>query len=125
MRQRRFASLIGLALAAFGLSCSDLPARYCAVGGECDDFTGLLLDPVTGSSADSVDVCTVGVETELSVYRVNREAICSEVAQAYEVYLDCVVRRGCDAFRVEESDCKDEYNDWQDLKGEAQNRCSE
>lgn len=125
MRFRRSPWLCCLTLLAGLTGCTNLPQAYCEVGGDCDDPTGLFFDPVLGSSSDSVGVCAVNVSTELSAYRANSEDICREVADAREAYLACVIEEGCDAFRLEEPECKDEYEDWQDLLSEAQNRCNE
>lgn len=125
MSWKTYPKLIGLVGAIAWAGCSNLPQEYCAVGGECDDLTGLFLDPVPGSSSDSVDVCAVNVETQLAAWRANSESICSQAADAYEAYLACAIEEGCDAFKIAEPDCKDEYDDWQDLISDAQNRCNE
>lgn len=125
MSWKKYPRLLGAVAAMVGAGCSNLPQEYCAMGGKCDDIAGLFFDPVRGSSSDSVDVCAVNVETQLAALRANSESICSQAANAYEAYLACVIEEGCDAFKLAEPDCKDEYDNWQDLVSEAQNRCNE
>lgn len=121
-------SLAALLLAASGLAlsaCSSLPAQYCTLGGECDDRFAFL-DPVPGSSADSVDVCIVNQDTLLASLRANREEVCHEMAAAWEAWMLCVVEEDtCDSFQILEDDCKDEFQDYAELADEAGNRCNE
>jgi hypothetical protein len=125
VRFTRALTLIGAVGLMFILGCNPATRAYCEMGGECDDFAGLLLDPVPGSSDDSVDVCTVNADTTLSALRANSEAICSEMATALEAFMICVGEEGCDAFDITENECKDEWEDYQDLRGDADNRCNE
>lgn len=125
MRNRKYALFLGVALLGATLGCSNLPRAYCEQGGKCDDLTGLFFDPVPGSSDDSVDVCTVNQETLLAVYRSNSEDICHQIADAFERYMACVAEESCDAFKIDEPECKDEFDDVQDLRNEADNRCNE
>jgi hypothetical protein len=117
--------LTAAALALAG--CNDLPARYCALGGECDDpILMALYDPVPGSSPDSVDVCTVNQETFLAALRANREDICHRMAEAWEEWMLCVVEEDtCRSFRQGEPDCKDERREFDELARDAGNRCNE
>ena len=121
-------SLGAAIIAACGLlisACSDLPARYCALGLECDDLFALY-DPVPGTSEDSADVCTVNQETLLRALRANREDICHDMADAWEQWLLCVVEEDtCDSFKILEPDCKDDRRKFDELAREAGNRCNE
>lgn len=117
-------ALVALLLAGLGAGCKPLPRAYCELGGECDEATGFL-DPVPGSSSDSVDVCTVNQETLLKALRANREEVCHQLADAFEAYWACAVDEGCDAFDVTEPECKDELEEVGNLKQEAGNRCNE
>lgn len=127
MGKRRVVWLSGGVLCALLSACTNLPGAFCAVGGDCDrSLIEAPFDPVPGDSDDSVAVCQVFHETRLAALRQNSESICFEVAAAYEAYMACVVEDGgCDPFRLIEPECKDEYEDWQDLEDEAGGRCVE
>ena len=64
-------------------------------------------------------------ETFLSALRANGEDVCHEMAAAWEAYMQCAVEEGCDAFQLNEPECKDELDDYSDLRDDAGNRCNE
>lgn len=119
--------LFGSALCASLAACTFNPAAgaYCDLGAECDEVTGLFLDPVVGSSDDSAAVCAVNQETFLAALRANSEEVCHEMAAAWEAYMACAIEEGCEAFEIDEAECKDELDDYQDLRDDAGNRCNE
>lgn len=119
--------LIGALLCAQTVACTFNPTAggFCELGADCDDITGLFLDPVIGSSDDSAGVCAVNQETFLAALRANSEDVCHEMAEAWEIYMACAVEEGCDAFELNEPECKDELDDYSDLRDDAGNRCNE
>lgn len=119
----RASALVVVLLALAG--CNGLPAQYCETGAACDDFAGLLLDPVPGDSDDSADVCAVNQQTVLSALRANSEQICHDMALAYENWMACAIEEGCDAFEINQPECKDELEEYRELQDDAGNRCNE
>lgn len=117
---RLTSSLLGpLALVAITLSlagCNLLPQQFCELGLECDEgLAGLLYDPVLGNSDDSAAVCAVNQETNLNAWRANREEHCHKVADAWEEWMACTVEEGCDAFRIDERECRRERERYDEL----------
>ena len=108
------------------MGCSSPAQEYCEVAGECDEtipFFGIPVDGV-GNSSDSVDVCTQQVQAKLDTLRANSEEICQEAAEAYEEFMLCAIEEGdCDAWT--DNDCASEWEAYEELAEEAENRCNE
>lgn len=117
-------ALVAATLALVG--CNQLATQYCDLGAECDEgLSGVIYDPVLGNSDDSAAVCAVNQQTFLNALRANSEDVCHEAAAAYERWMACAIEEGCDAFRIDEPECKDERDDYADLIDDANNRCNE
>jgi hypothetical protein len=128
MRRATISSLLpAAALAALSLltGCNPTVQAYCDLAADCDDFEGLLLDPIQGESDDNAAVCAVNQQTLLDALRANRESVCAELAVAYELWYQCAVEEGCAAFKLTENECNNELEDIRDLQDEAGNRCNE
>jgi len=109
----------------FSAACGSLEKDFCELGLECDEADGVLYDPIIGGSEDSVDVCIINQRTFDDAFRINSEDICQRIADARVAYIECAVAVGCEAFNINEDECKDEIESLNELRDEAANRCNE
>lgn len=108
-------ALVPCALALVGCNML-LPQQFCELGAECDEgLAGIIYDPVLGDSDDNAAVCTANQQTYLNALRANSEDLCHEAAAAWEAWMACAVQEGCDAFRIDERECKSEREDYADV----------
>lgn len=106
--------------------CNQLATQYCDLGAECDEgVSGVIYDPVLGNSDDSAAVCAANQAAFLNALRANSEEVCHEAATAYEAWMACALEEGCDSFRIDEPECKDEREKYAELIDDADNRCNE
>jgi hypothetical protein len=100
-------------------------SSFCALGGSCNDPGAAQIDPVPGTSADSVAVCESDLLTLHQVWQVNSEPGCQQVASAHAAFMGCAEQSGCDAFVASSATCKTELDSYQDLRAQQAGACDE